>query len=299
MFVIGRDNLINFIIDDNFCCKIDKPKYFYKFTDGKINSIINNDNFNVEIKDNIASFKYVEDNEKITPEEFDIMKIKTLIIDKQMNNYNWLKHFKNVDYILINKCDIDLNILTDLKNLKVLCFHGCNNIILPKNLNPEKLSFTNCKKFIIPDTYKNVKILDIAERTYDLPNYLTSLEELYYYVGELKEIPKEYTKLKKLNLLFDENNTKMLDVFNYIKNIFLNFKNIKEINVFNCYFKEKEFKDNINMLFFKDKTINFYVCNPYGKLIKNSYKLYYNTEYNISYFGCNVFAEILMKEGLL
>jgi len=301
MFIIGDDYLINYITDKYFSCYIEKPKYYYKFDENKkINSIIMKDNINVEIKGDLAYYKYdykkEEEYKKIKIEEFNIENIKTLIINKQLNNYEWIKHFKNVEYIFINKCDINLEILNELKNIKTLCLSNCKNIILPKNINPIRLCLTNCNELIIPNTYTNLKILDISEKSYNLPNYLSSIEELYYFVEELKNIPKEYINLKKINIL-SNNKYSLIDIFNYIKDLNKTF-NIKEINIFNCICEEKEFKDNINMIFIKDKIINFYSSFPNEKLINNSIKLYYNKDYNISYFGTNIFTEILMNEGL-
>ena len=300
MLVIGNDDVIDYLTDNCFSCYINKPKYYYKFNDdNKINSIITED-IDINIKDNLAFYNINEEKDKeIKPEEFNINNIKTIIINKKLNKYDWLKYFKNVEYIFISECEDKLDILNDLKNLNTLILSKCKNILLSNDINLIKLCISNCNNdFIIPN-YKNLKVLDIAaDKTFNFPNYLSSIEELYYYINDLKEIPKDYINLKKF---FISLNTKysMIDVFNYIKYLFSSFNNLIEINVFNCNFKEKNFKDNINMLFFKNKIINFYCDVPIYKLIKHSTKLYYNKDYNISYFGFNIFVNILMNEGLL
>ena len=294
MFVIGKntDNIIDNISDKYFSCYIEKPKYYYIFNENKINTNISNFSKTI-IKENFASF-INETDKNIKPDEFNINNIKSLIINQQLNNYDWLKEFINVNYIFINNCNIDLNILTQLKNLKTLCISNCKNIILPKELNLERLSITNCNQPIIPNTYKNLKLLDIAEETYNLPNYLSSIEELHYYVNEFNNIPKEYINLKKIILYRNIEKYNVIDIFNYINYLYSNLPNLNEINIFNSQFSEKEFKSNINMLYkFKNKKTNFYASPPYEFIINNSIILYNNKEYNITYHGENIFARIL------
>lgn len=255
--------------------------------------------FNIELLDLTYCYINLKDLYKLKD-------LKYLIIDDCFNNKKFeIPTINNLEYLElknINSKSLNINYYKNLKSLKLNTLKIFNRLDINKFLNLNYLSLINISKchFYIPDTFINLKILELKNVSLkELPNTLINLEKLslidcfdLYYLPEtyinlksltlkskkikIKYIPDTYTNLNYLNL----DNRNSLIYFN---------DTIDEIKNFICI----QIKKNINDKFINNKNNFLYL----------SYDMFYNLKtfiYNDNKFNIdNDYFKRLVDYNLL
>ena len=191
-----------------------------------------------------------DDNYKIDLDEIykiNINEIKEIVINED--------EYKNIKRCSLFGCK-DFNILKKLDNITNLYLDNCENVILPENLNKLEIIQIFSTNITIPETLKNIKILDLCSsdevilpnemsnlkklcicecvEKNIIPNIMNNLEYLEITNSNIKKLPEKLDNLKYI---------KLWETYN-IEYIPKCYKSLKFIDVDENIQLSKELKDN-------------------------------------------------------